>query len=878
MNSTPDNSDITWYSLTEAEITSRLQVDTNTGLIQPEVKQRYNQYGLNEIKEKERRPIWFLITDQFRDFMIIILLVAAVISGFIGELLDTIAILVIVTLNACVGAIQEYRAERAIAALKAIATPNTSVLRDNERQTIQSIKLVPGDIVFIDTGTIIPADLRILETTNLEVDEAALTGESIAINKIKGAISGAEILLNDQTNMLFKGTQVNRGHAKAIVVNTGMNTEIGRIASMLQETPDLKTPLQKRLADFGKRLAIVIIAICAVIFTAGILQGVPLILMFLTAISLAVAAIPEALPAVVSISLALGARKMSKQNALIRNLPAVETLGSVTYICSDKTGTLTQNKMYLDKFFVDNKLFDSIPEMKTVIWKEIGQALAISNNAIISDHHLAGTPTELAFCEAAQKYGFNKMSLESQYPRIAEFPFDSERKRMTTIHEYGSGLIAYVKGAPEHLLDLCTKTLSESGSREFDKEKLLKEAKNLAEQGYRVLALAMKDINDKTVPIEATIIESNLSFLALLALIDPPRNEVTQAVKDCITAGIIPVMITGDHPSTALAIANRIGIINSDEKVITGKELDLLSEEELTRQVTQARVYARVTPDQKIRIVEALQNAGEFCAMTGDGVNDAPALKRADIGVAMGLKGTDVARESSDMVLLDDNFATIVKAVHEGRRIFDNIRKFIKYAMTTNSGELWTLLLAPFVGLPIPLLPIHILWINLVTDGLPGLALTTESAERGIMQRPPRSPNENIFAHGMWQHILWVGLLIAGISLSSQAWAIHYSEAHWQTMIFTVLTFSQLAHVIVIRSETESILTFGFLKNQPLIGAISLTVVLQLCLIYIPYLNDIFKTSPLDLTELLLCFLLSSVVILGVELEKWLVRKGVIYQ
>lgn len=872
-----DITDLKWHTLSSSEVTSQLNVDPGLGLKRSEARHRLHQFGFNEIKEKERRPIWFLIFDQFRDFMIIILLVASIISGIIGELLDTMAILVIVILNATIGAVQEYRAARAIAALKAISTPNTSVLREMERQTISSTRLVPGDIVFIETGVLIPADMRLIETTSLEINEAVLTGESVPINKNCEVISDTDTPISEQSNMVFKGTQVNRGRAIAVVVGTGMETEIGRIASILQTTPDLKTPLQKRLVDFGRRLALAIIAICIVIFAAGLLQGVPWMLMFLTAISLAVAAIPEALPAVVNISLALGARKMSKQQALIRNLPAVETLGSITYICADKTGTLTQNRMTLDCLYANNQLYESMPDKYLPLWQEIGRALAISNNAVISDHQIGGSPTEVAFYEAAEKSGYKKSELEVQYPRITEFPFDSDRKRMATLHQSGSGLILYVKGAPEHVLDLCNKTFTEHGPVPLDKEKLLGEADKLAKEGYRVLGLATRQFSHE-VPHDPGSIEQDLIFLALLALIDPPRDEVPLAVSECKSAGIRPVMITGDHPATALAIAHRVGIVDSDHRVLTGKDLDLLTEKELDLQVRQTQVYARVTPEQKIRIVEALQNAGEFCAMTGDGINDAPALKRADIGVAMGQKGTDVARESADMILMDDNFATIVNAVREGRRIFDNIRKFIRYAMTTNSGEIWTLLLAPFLGLPIPLLPIHILWINLVTDGLPGLALTMEAAERGIMQRPPRPPNEHIFVHGMWQHILWVGLLIGGVSLLSQAWAIHFSNAHWQTMVFTVLTFAQLAQVMAIRSETESLLSVGLFTNKPLIGAISLTVGLQLCVIYIPFLNEIFKTSPLEFYELLICILLSLVIFISIEIEKWLVRRALIYQ
>jgi Ca2+-transporting ATPase len=856
----------------------RLSVEPQNGLQKKDVEERLERFGLNEIIESKRRPAWHLVVDQFRDFMIIVLLVAAVISGFIGDLLDTIAILVIVILNAMVGAVQEFRAERAIAALKEIATPLVSVMREGERQEVPTTQLVPGDILFLEAGDIIPADSRLIETAELEINEAILTGESIAVTKGNTVIEAKKTLLGDLSNMAFKGTHVNRGRATGLVVNTGMNTQIGRIASLLQQTHGAKTPLQKRLTDFSQRLAISVIAICAFIFMVGLLQGGSWVLMFLTAISLAVAAIPEALPAVVSISLALGARKMSQHQALIRHLPAVETLGSVTYICADKTGTLTENKMFLDRIYADNQLLESLPTTDSFLWQQLGNALAISNDAVRTDNTLAGDPTEVALCEAAENSGFNKLELEEKFPRIAELPFDSDRKCMTTVHRSGSGAVAYIKGAPEQVLALCDNQCTVKDKYvPLDKAFLLTQSEQLAVQGYRVLVIAVRHFDSQPNEQQIENIEQEFTFLALLALIDPPRKEVPQAVEECISAGIRPVMITGDHPATALAIAQKLGINTDDERVLSGDDLDHLSDQQLHRQVKQTQVYARVTPDQKIRIVEALQHAGEFCAMTGDGVNDAPALKRADIGIAMGKKGTDVARESADMVLLDDNFATIVKAVREGRRIFDNIRKFIKYTMTSNAGEIWTLLLAPFLGLPIPLLPIHILWINLVTDGLPGLALAVEPAERGIMQRPPRPPNESIFAHGMWQHILWVGLLIGGVTLLAQAWAIQYAVADWQTMVFTVLTFAQLAHVFAIRSDKESLLKIGIFSNLPLLGAICLTVVLQLCVIYVPVLNTIFKTSPLGIYELIVCCLLSVVVFFGVEAEKWLIRKNYIY-
>jgi Ca2+-transporting ATPase len=604
-----------------------------------------------------------------------------------------------------------------------------------------------------------------------------------------------------------------------------------------------------------------VLAICAVIFLIGWLRGEPWLLMLLTAISLAVAAIPEALPAVVSVALALGARRMSLQRALLRNLPAVETLGSVTYICADKTGTLTQNRMRAERFFIHGKWLDAIPSDYALF----GQALALNND--VEDGR--GEPTEVALFEAAQAHGYDKRALALQMPRIAELPFDSQRKSMSTLHRAGEGVVMFCKGAPEKLLPLC---------QSVDQQALLQEAEVLAAEGYRVLAVARRALTEIPAVMAAEQVERELEFLGLVALIDPPRDEVPQAVQDCLSAGITPVMITGDHPATALAIAKRLGIAASETELISGQQLAQLKEEELQQRVRTLRVYARVSPAQKIRIVEALQQVGEFCAMTGDGVNDAPALKKADIGVAMGEKGTDVAREAADMVLLDDNFATIAKAVREGRRIFDNIRKFIKYTMTSNSGEIWVLFLAPFLGLPVPLLPIHILWINLVTDGLPGLALTAEPAERGIMQRPPRPPDETIFAGGMWQDMVWVGLLIGAVSLAAQAWAYENGNTHWQTMVFTVLTFAQLANVMAIRSESESLWSQGLFTNLPLLGAVVLTVILQLAVIYLPGLNLIFKTQALSLAELAICFLLPLIVLLAVEGEKWLRRRGRIYR
>lgn len=870
-----------WYIQEPEKVLQRLDVDPEQGLTSEIAKERLAAQGKNTIQEAARRPVWRMILGQFTDFMVIVLIVAAVVSGIVGEPQDAIAIVVIVVLNAIIGAIQEYRAERAIAALRMMAAPEAQVFRNGETQTIPAVELVPGDLVLLEAGNVVPADLRFLKTSELRVDEAALTGESQAVQKNTETLREEDTPLGDRFNMGYKGTLVSHGRAMGVVVATGMETELGRIASLLHQEEAVKTPLQQRLAHFGQRLAIVVLIICGIIFVSGLLRGETVVLMFLTAVSLAVAAIPEALPAVVTVSLAIGARKMSRRNALIRRLPAVETLGSVTYVCTDKTGTLTENRMTAEGFWAAGENKDQIPppDSDRLPWNLLGQALALCNEVVPDqDGGARGDPTEVALYQAAHGAGYERQSLEEALPRIGDIPFDSERKRMTTLHRKSEGeVVAFVKGAPEQILSRCSQMQTAEGAAEVDTEALLEEAEDLAEQGYRVLAVAFRPFETDPTEWDSEDIEKELSFLGLVALIDPPRKEVPDAVADCMSAGITPVMITGDHPGTAQAIAVRLGIDKEDGSVITGQELAQISEEDFARRVRQIRTYARVTPEQKIRIVKALQDRGEFVAMTGDGVNDAPALKRAGIGVAMGQKGTDVAREAADMVLLDDNFATIVSAVREGRRIFDNIRKFVKYTMTSNSGEIWTLFLAPFLGLPLPLVPIQILWINLVTDGLPGLALSAEPQERGIMQRSPRPPNESIFAHGMWQHMLWVGLLIGGLSLLSQAWAYHGGSAHWQTIVFTVLTFCQLVHVLVIRSEKESLFSQGLWSNKWLLGAVAITVALQLAVIYLPFLNPIFRTSPLPLAELALCFAVPVVVFVAVEIEKWLVRKDWIY-
>jgi Ca2+-transporting ATPase len=854
------------------------------GLSDEEALRRLGEYGLNELKEKEKKTLLSMFLEQFMDFMILVLIAAALISGFIGEVSDTIAIIVIVCLNAVVGLIQEYRAEKAMAALKKMAAPSATAIRNKKPATIAASQLVPGDIVALEAGNIVPADVRLTEASRLMLEEAALTGESVPVEKHAQALHDEHLPVGDRKNMSYKGTYVTYGRGTGIVVATGMNTELGRIATMLQEEEEVKTPLQRRLAGFGQKLAAAVLAICAIVFGIGIMRGEPPLLMLLTAISLAVAAIPEALPAVITISLALGARKLVKQNALIRKLPAVETLGSVTYICSDKTGTLTLNKMTVEEIYADGRTLganlgirpkekDEGPDAPLRL---LLSALAISNDAVADkDENVIGDPTEVALFAVAKGNGFDKTKLEKDFPRVAEIPFDSDRKCMTTFHKWSDGkYVSFTKGAIEVLVDKSADILTTDGLKAVDAREIHRVNERMSAGGLRVLGIAMKKWDRLPGETSAELAEEGLTILGLVGMMDPPREEVKESVRLCRSAGITPVMITGDHPLTAKTIAKRLGILEDDHRtVITGRELDKLPLEEFEERVEYIRVYARAAPEQKLKIVKALQDRGQLVAMTGDGVNDAPALKRADIGVAMGITGTDVAKEAARMVLLDDNFATIVKAVREGRKIYDNVRKFIKYLLTTNSGEIWTLFLAPLVGLPIPLLPIHILWINLVTDGLPALALAAEPAEGDVMRRPPRPPKESIFAHGLGAHAIWVGLLMAAVVLFLQTWSIKTGHAHWQTMVFTVLCLTQLGHVLAIRSEKDSLFKIGVFSNIYLLGAVLLTFFLQMATLYVPLLNPIFRTEPLTLKELTFTLIMSSVVFFAVEGEKCIKRR-----
>ena len=852
-----------WHLLPIHEIEKLL--DTTSGGIDNTIAaERLSEYGKNKIEDTKKKTVWKMLLQQLTDFMILVLIVVAIISGILGDLTDTLIILAIIVINAAVGFIQEYRSEKAMEALKNMVPNNAKVTREGNTIEIAAADLVPGDVVLLEAGNIIPADVRFFETHQIKVDESALTGESHNVEKNSDTLPEGDYSLGDQINMGFKGTHITNGRGLAYIMATGMNTELGLIAKMIQ-TQEKSTPLQIRLTAFGKRLSVFVLLICAVIFVIGWWRGENALTMLLTSISLAVAAIPEALPALVTIALAFGAKRLAKSNALIRKLPAVETLGSVSYICSDKTGTLTLNKMTVqeihetpnlnsDSFFLQNSfLLDAMALNNDVSKDKKGKWL--------------GDSTELALVQFAFDKKKERTDLEKKFPRIAELPFDSTRKCMTTFHKTEKGIIAITKGAVELLLD----KLAENQKSLIPE--LESKANAMAEKGYRVIGYAIKEMETLPELQNVDIIESGMTLIGFAGIIDPPREEVKQAVAECKQAGIIPVMITGDHKLTAMAISKQLGIMTSEEDIVlSGPELAALTEQEFDDIVEKVRVYARVNPEQKLKIVNALHDKGQVVAMTGDGMNDAPALKNADIGIAMGINGTEVSKEASHLILLDDNFATIIVAVKHGRKVFDNILKFIKYIMTGNSGEIWAIFLAPFFLLPTPLLAIHILWINLVTDGLPGLALASEPAEANIMKRRPRNLKENIFSNGMGRHILWVGFLMGITTLGIQYWSINSENTHWQTMAFTVLCFSQMGHVMAIRSERESLFKIGVFSNKPLLAALFLTVALQFMIIYVPFFNTIFKTQPLTVYELVLTLAVSSIVFWAVEIEKWIFR------
>ncbi|MCM5527334.1 cation-translocating P-type ATPase [Parasegetibacter sp. NRK P23] len=833
-----------WHTLPVEEVLKQTDGSIQ-GLSTELAKKKLQEHGKNELQSKTKTSPLKLFLRQFADVMIVVLLAAALISFFIGEAADTIVIVFIVVLNAVIGFIQEYRAGKAMEALQQMAAPSSKVLRNGSTTEIPSSELVPGDIVLLEAGNMIPADMRLLEAESIKINEASLTGESNTVDKQTEPLSEKELPLGDRSNITFKGTLLTNGRGKGIVVATGMQTELGKIAGML-DSAQSETPLQLRLNRFSKKLTFIVIGLCAALFFVGYLRGEPFNRMLLTAISLAVAAIPEALPAVITVSLALGARRLAKQEALIRKLYAVETLGSVTYICTDKTGTLTRNEMKVEKVW-------HTPESSEAL---LLQAMSLNHDVMEKDGKPSGEATELALVAYAGE--------QEQLERVKEIPFDSNRKAMTTIHKIPTGYLVITKGASEYLASISNHTAQ---------QEIKTQEEAFASEGMRVIAYATKELKELPAEITPENIEKELNFTGIAGLMDPPREEAKQAIRECKQAGIVPVMITGDHPLTAAAIARELGIVETEaDKIVTGRELEQYSEEKVKEEVEQIKVYARVSPEQKFNIVTALQENNQFVSMTGDGVNDAPALKQANIGVAMGITGTDVTKEAAHMILLNDNFATIVKAVKEGRRIYDNIRKFIKYILTGNTAEIWSIFLAPLLGLPIPLLPVHILWVNLVTDGLPAIALAAEAPEKHIMDRPPRDPDENIFAQGLGVHVLWVGIFIGLITIGAQWYALEH-QLHWQTIAFSVLCFCQLWHVMAIRSETRSVFKLGLMGNIPLLLSVAGTLLLQLGVIYIPFLNTFFHTEPLTLNELLFTLGVSGLVMVAVEMEKVVRRR-----
>lgn len=898
-----------WYQLSTNEVLEKLESDPENGLTSAEAAKRLEQYGPNELVEKGSKSPWLILWDQMKEPMVIVLIVAAVVSILLREYEDAFIILAIVLLNAVIGFSQEYRAEQAIAALKQLSVPVVKVKRDGYTNEISALELVPGDIVGLETGGLVPADGRLIEEANLKIEEAALTGESEAVEKSTEAIPEDDLALGDRLNMVYMGTIATYGRGTTVITDTGMNTELGNIADLIQGVEEEQTPLQLRLAHLGKVLAVLALVIIAIVVILGLLRGEPLSELFLVGISLAVAAVPEGLPAVVSITLALGAQRMLKRNALIRRLPAVETLGSVTVICSDKTGTLTQNRMTVKMldvvgrsleidtllnskgFVLDAELDPTLPPEERTL-SLLVKAGALSNDAFLEideagTERYIGDPTEGALVKAAAELGYSKAELENQFPRVAEVPFTSERKRMTTIHETTVDrhlleeewrevpYVVFSKGAVDSLLDVCTQIWTGQELLPIDEEmeQRINDANQVhAQQGQRVLGVAFKALEELPEKINEETIEHDMVFVGLQSMIDPPRPEVRDAVLTARKAGIRPVMITGDHPLTAQSIAQDLTIAGNDT-VLTGRELTKMTVGDLESVVDDVSVYARVSPEHKLNIVNAMQDNGEVVAMTGDGVNDAPALKKAEIGVAMGITGTDVSKEAADMVLLDDNFATIVAAIEEGRTIFDNIRKFIKYTLSSNTGELFVMLIAPFLGMPLPLLAVQILWINLVTDGLPGLALAVEESEPGIMNRPPWKPSESIFSRGMGWRILWIGFLMGIVSLGIGY--VYYQDdpnGVWQTMVFTTLVLAQMGNAMAIRSNTESVFKIGLFSNRLMVVAIGITFALQLALIYIPFFQGFFKTKPLAPRDLAIALVVSLVVFAAVELEKWIRR------
>jgi len=903
-----------WHTLDPAYVLTRLGVSPDRGLSSEAAGRRLEEGGPNELIEQGAKSPIRIFAEQFTSLMVLLLIAAAVVSLFVlREWKDSLVILVIVILNALLGFWQEFRAEKALAALKSLSTPKVRVLRGSEVKEIASPELVRGDIVLIEAGNLIPADCRIIESANLKVQEATLTGEAEAVEKNPAALGGEDLPLGDRRNMLYMGTVVTYGRASAVVTATGMASELGNIATLIQETAPEKTVLQKKLASLSVILVFSALALIAAVALEGwLLQAQSLRSLFITAVSMAVAAIPEGLPTVVTIALALGAQRMLRRRALIRRLPAVESLGSVTVICSDKTGTLTQNRMTATVLeLLDHRLhLPQEEEQSTAVQKVIANgdprasllltAAALCSDAVLKEEsenfETLGDPTEGALVSAAARCGLIKSDLEELLPRTGELPFDSERKRMTTVHSLAKlrddggsaqpelpaqlakiltpwikdrGTVVFTKGAVDSLLEVCSSVwknnqpepLSENWQRRIEGAN-----ENLAAQGIRVLGVAVKAEGSRQ---SQDHWERDLTFVGMIGMLDPLRTEAKDAVQTCRQAGIRPVMITGDHPLIARTIGRQLGFHNT-ERFLTGRDLARMEVADLVEEVDQISVYARVAPEHKLKIVDAFQERGHIVAMTGDGVNDAPALKSADIGVAMGITGTDVSKEAAAMVLQDDNFATIVSAVEEGRIIFDNILRFVRYILASNWAEILVMLIAPLFGLPIPLFPVQILWMNLVTDGLPALALGVEPGEKDVMRRPPREPARPILTWNTGAHILWVGLLMAVLALWAGGSFSHADS--WRTMLFTTLVFSQLTLALGERSRRSSLLQIGLLSNRHLLIAVVFTVCLQMAVIYLPFLQVFFSTVALSASQIGICFALSLIMLLAVETEKLIAR------
>ena len=874
-----------WFNKTVEEVEKELGTNCEKGLDSKVVASYNEKYGLNELEEGKKETLLQKFLSQFKDFSIIVLIIAAVVSGIVGiaegeGITDTVIIMIVVLLNAIIGVAQEAKAEKSLEALKKLSEHAAKVVRDGKEQVIPARELVPGDLVIIETGDYVSADLRIIEAANLKSQESSLTGESVPVEKETDAIEGTEVGVGDRINMLFSSSLITYGRGKAIVVETGMNTEVGKIAGMLNETEKQETPLQRRLNKLGKTLGIAALAICAVIFVIGIMQGKGLIDMFMTAVSLAVAVIPEGLVAVSTIVLAIGVQKMVKKNAIVKKLPAVETLGSSTVICSDKTGTLTQNKMTVEKIFCNDVTIDVANTETTEDFRKLVYNCMLCNDSrLLETGELAGDPTETALVDMAFKLEYTQ-SVYRENPRVEEVPFDSERKLMTTVNQNNGKYIVYTKGGVDELLRICNSYLFKGEVRynlEDYSRWIRTNNENMAKDALRVLAFAYKEMDHMPSKEEMKTIESGLTFIGMVGMIDPPREEAKKAVEKCKTAGIKTVMITGDHKVTAVAIAKKLGILENESEAISGLELDKISDEQLTKDVRKYSVYARVSPEHKVRIVKAWQANGEVVAMTGDGVNDSPALKTSDIGCAMGKVGTEVAKEAADVILTDDNFATIVSAVEEGRRIYDNILKVIQFLLSSNVGEVVVLflatLLAPVIGkwfgisdinLIQVLLPIHILWINLVTDSLPALALAFDPANRDIMNRKPIKKNEGIFTKGRTFRIVYQGVMIGLLTLAG--FIIGLATTHepidgltleqskvevGQTMAFMVLAFSELVHVFSIRDNKNSVFKTGILGNRTLILAVLASALLMGVILIVPALRTVFSIPVLPMGNLL---------------------------